>query len=155
MAEEVSKWEQASVETRRKYVMAFNQTMIQIWQEKITLLGVIDTGRLLNSFMAVRCDADGKFTEIYLAQSFVEYGLYQDRGTGKETARGNEGYYEGRDTEREVRPWFRKAFYRSFMNLRDFMEDSLGKEFEGIITDALNKRIDEFGMKKGQNFYHL
>jgi hypothetical protein len=35
------------------------------------------------------------------------------------------------------------------------MEDSLGKEFEGIITDALNKRIDEFGMKKGQNFYHL
>ena len=35
--------EQAAIEERAKYVAAFNDTMIKIWQEQITLLGVIDT----------------------------------------------------------------------------------------------------------------
>ena len=39
--------EEQAIEERAKYVAAFNATMIQIWQEQITLLGVIDTGRLL------------------------------------------------------------------------------------------------------------
>ena len=41
--------EQQAIDARKKYVMAFNDTMLRIWQEKITLLGVIDTGRLLAS----------------------------------------------------------------------------------------------------------
>ena len=32
------------LEERRKYVTAFNSTMIKIWRERIALLGVIDTG---------------------------------------------------------------------------------------------------------------
>ena len=39
--------EQQAIEERAKYVAAFNDTMIKIWQEQITLLGVIDTGQLL------------------------------------------------------------------------------------------------------------
>ena len=46
--------ERQAIEERAKYVAAFNDTMIKIWQEQITLLDVIDTGRLLQSPVAVR-----------------------------------------------------------------------------------------------------
>ena len=36
-------------EEREKYVLVFNDTMIKIWKEQITLLGVIDTKSLLRS----------------------------------------------------------------------------------------------------------
>ena len=70
------------LEERRKYVRAFNATMIKIWREQISLLGVIDTGALYRSTMAVRMTADGKFTQITLAQSFNAYGIFVDYGTG-------------------------------------------------------------------------
>ena len=38
--------EQKSLEARQKYILAFNDTMIKIWKEQITLLNVIDTRRL-------------------------------------------------------------------------------------------------------------
>ena len=41
--------EQSAQEAREKYILSFNATMIQIWQERITLLDVIDTGALLRS----------------------------------------------------------------------------------------------------------
>lgn len=34
------------------------------------------------------------------------------------------------------------------MNIREFMADSLGKEFEGILSDALNRKITAIGGKK-------
>ena len=51
------------LEERRKYVTAFNSTMVKIWREQISLLGVIDTGALYRSTIAVRMTADGKFTQ--------------------------------------------------------------------------------------------
>ena len=36
--------EQQALQERQKFVTAFNDTMIKIWQEQIMLLGVIDTG---------------------------------------------------------------------------------------------------------------
>ena len=71
--------------------MAFNDTMLKIWQEQITLLDVIDTGHLLHSVKAMPVRADGRFIEIGLSQLFTEYGLWQDFGTGKEIPRGNHG----------------------------------------------------------------
>ena len=73
------------------WVMAFNDTMLRIWQEKITMLDVIDTGALLASPKALPVRADGRFFEVGLSQAFLEYGLWQDYGTGKETPRGNSG----------------------------------------------------------------
>ena len=80
--------EQQAIEERAKYVAAFNDTMIKIWQEQITLLGVIDTGQLLRSPVGVRATADGKVSEVHLSQAFLEYVLWQDYGTGKEMPRG-------------------------------------------------------------------
>ena len=64
---------------------------LKIWQEQITLLGVIDTGHLLNSVKALPVRADGRFIVIGLSQLFTEYGLWQDFGTGKEILAENIG----------------------------------------------------------------
>ena len=125
---------------REKYILAWNDTMIKIWKEQITLLGVIDTGRLLQSPIKLATKADGKFVECTLSQAFLEYGLWQDYGTGKETPRGNSGDI-GRAKKRKRRPWFSRKYYASVMNIRDFMADNLGKEYQGIISDALNKEF--------------
>lgn len=131
--------EQQSIEERRKYVLAFNDTMIRIWKEQITLLKVIDTQRLLHSPIAIATKADGKFSEIQLSQAFLEYGLWQDYGTGKEVPRGNSGDL-GRPKVRKERHWFSRKYYMSVMNIKEFMGDNLGKQFQGIIADALDQR---------------
>ena len=135
----IERTEQQAIEERAKYVSAFNDTMIQIWKEQITLLGVIDTGRLLNSPVAVRTSADGKISEVHLSQAFLEYGLWQDYGTGKEVPRGNSGDL-GKPKVRKERHWFSRKYYMSVMNIKEFMSDSLGKQFMGIIAEALNRK---------------
>ncbi len=131
--------EQQSIEERAKYVRAFNDTMIKIWKEQITLLNVIDTQRLLRSPIAIGMNADGKFSEVRLSQAFLEYGLWQDYGTGKEVPRGNSGDL-GRPKVRKERHWFSRNYYMSVMNIKEFMGDSLGRQFQGIISDALDQK---------------
>lgn len=125
-------------EEREKYIKAWNETMLRIWQERITLLEVIDTGRLLASPVAMPVRADGRFVEVTLSQEFLEYGLWQDYGVGRETPRGNSGDI-GRAKVRQSRPWFSKRYYASVLNLRDFFGDNLGREFQGIMADTFER----------------
>ena len=131
--------EKQAFEERKKFVMAFNDTMLKIWQEQITLLEVIDTGQLLASPRSLPVRADGRFFEVGFSQTFLEYGLWQDYGTGKETPRGNSGDI-GREKKRKRRRWFSKKYYASVMNIRDFFADNLGKEFQGIIADSFDDK---------------
>ena len=126
-------------EEREKFVFAFNRTMITIWCEQITLLNVIDTGRLLRSLKALPVRADGRFIEIGLSQSFLEYGLWQNFGTGKEIPRGNSGDI-GRERKRQKNPWFSRKYYASVMNLRDFLADNIAHEFVGIVARSLDDK---------------
>ena len=132
--------EQQAQKEREKFVTAFNDTMIKIWQEQITLLGVIDTGALLASPKAIAMRADGRFFEVSLSQAFLEYGLWQDYGTGRETPRGNSGDI-GRTKVRQRRKWFSRKYYASVMNIKEFYEDNIGKSFTGILSNALNKNF--------------
>jgi hypothetical protein len=125
-------------EEREKYIKAWNETMLRIWQERITLLEVIDTGRLLASPVAMPVRADGRFVEVTLSQEFLEYGLWQDYGVGRETPRGNSGDI-GRAKVRQRRPWFSKRYYASVLNLRDFFGENLGREFQGIMADTFER----------------
>lgn len=167
-------------EERRRYVTAFNSTMIKIWRERIALLKVIDTGALYRSVLAVGMTADGKVTQVTLSQRFNTYGIFQDYGTGREVPRGhrvsacgarNPGdisckrvqngacsdYAErsrnrceaniGRDKVRQRRKWFSTKYYASVMkyyasvmNLKEFFADNLGRDFTGIVANALNNR---------------
>lgn len=140
--------EQQALKEREKYVLAFNDTMVRIWKEQILLLDVIDTGALLNSPVGIRCDMDDRITTITLGQSFLEYGLWQDYGTGREVARGNPGDI-GRAKVRKRRPWMSRKFYASFMNIKEFMAESLGREFVGLVADAL----DDKKMRQQSHYY--
>lgn len=130
--------EQQAQKEREKFVTAFNDTMVKIWQEQITLLGVIDTGALLASPKAIAMRADGRFFEVSLSQAFLEYGLWQDYGTGRETPRGNSGDI-GRTKVRQRRKWFSRKYYASVMNIKEFYETNIGKAFTGILCSALSK----------------
>ena len=131
--------EQQAQDEREKYVMAFNDTMLKIWQEQITLLGVIDTHSLLRSPIALPVRTDGRFFEVGLSQAFLEYGLWQDYGTGRETPRGNSGDL-GREKVRGRRRWFSRKYYASVMNIKEFFADNLGKEYQGILSDIFDDR---------------
>lgn len=125
-------------DARQKYILAFNATMLQIWKERITLLEVIDTGLLLRSPLALPVKADGRFFEVTLSQAFLEYGLWQDYGVGRETPRGNSGDIGCRKV-RKRRPWFSKKYYASVLNLRDFLGENIGQEFQGVIADTFER----------------
>ena len=131
--------EARAIEERKKFVSAFNDTMLRIWQEQITLLDVIDTGALLSSPKALPLRADGRFMEVGLSQTFLEYGLWQDYGTGRETPRGNSGDL-GRAKKRQRRRWFSRKYYASVMNLKEFYEENIGREFLGVISNALSHK---------------
>ena len=132
--------EQQAQDEREKYVMAFNDTMLKIWQEQITLLGVIDTHSLLRSPTALPVRTDGQFFEVGLSQAFLEYGLWQDYGTGRETPRGNSGDL-GREKVRGRRRWFSRKYYASVMNIKEFFADNLGKEYQGILSDIFDDKV--------------
>ena len=132
--------EQQAIEQRQKYVSAFNDTMIKIWKEQITLLGVIDTGRLLRSPVSVSMSADGKFSQVQLSQAFLEYGLWQDYGTGAETPRGNSGNL-CRAKKRQRRRWFSRKYFASVMNIREFFADNLGKDLADTVSNALSPDV--------------
>ena len=129
--------QEQALKERQKYVAAFNDTMIKIWKERITLLDVIDTKMLLHSPISLGYKADRKLVDVHLSQAFREYGLWQDYGTGRETPRGNPGDI-GRTKVRQRRRWFSIKYYASFMNIKEFYADNQGKEFVGIINEALD-----------------
>ena len=131
--------ELAAFKEREKFVSAFNETMLKIWKEQMTLLDVIDTGALLASPKSLPIRADGQFIELGQSQSFLEYGLWQNFGTGKETPRGNKGDM-GRKKVRQKKPWFSRKYYASVMNLRDFLADNMAKEFVGVVAQSLDDK---------------
>ena len=134
--------EQDAIRQRQKFVDAFNRTQITMWQEQITLLDILDTHALLNSVAEIRCDYNDKVTVVTLEQSFLEYGLYQEYGAGRETPAGGERSYDDFNHEkpRERRPWMSRKLYASVKNLEEMFADTLGKEFCGMVADALSDR---------------
>lgn len=122
---------------RQHYCDAWNETMLTIWQERIYKLGIYDTGALMRSPLTLKYVKDSDYTELEFEYGFLEYGIWQDLGVGRETPRGNPGDI-GRDKVRQRRRWLSTPFYSSVMNLKDFMADSIGLDFIGLVTNALS-----------------
>ena len=121
--------------------------MLDIWQERIYRLGVMHTGALWRSPLSMPVRADGRFLDVSLSQTFLEYGLWQDLGVGREVPHGNSGDI-GREKKRQRRRWFSTKYYASVMNLRDFMAESLGSEFTGMFAN-----IDSDAQRQSTAFY--
>lgn len=124
---------------RRRYIEAFNDTMVRIWREKVISLHAVDTGALLSSIEGVSAIGAGKYIDVILSQEFLRYGIFVDMGTGREVPRGNPGDI-GRDKKRRKKPWFSKKYYASTMNLRDFFCESIGLDFINFTSNALEKK---------------
>lgn len=135
------------IDERIKFVEAWNKTMLDIWQERIFKLKVMDSGSLWRSPLELPVRADGRFYDITLSQTFLEYGLWQDLGVGREVPIGNGGDI-GRDKKRVRRRWFSTKYYASVMALRDFMAESLGQEFVGMFAN-----LDADDMRRNTDYY--
>lgn len=141
----------ARLKERQRYVKAFNDTMVQIWKEKIMLLGVRDTDSLLNSVVGVRMDADGKYLAVELEQAFNVYGIFVNYGVGKEVYRGNPGDI-GMDKVREAKKWFSVKYYASMKNMEEFYANNVGKDLADTITNAISRQIAvQFAASKQQS----
>ena len=97
-------------------------------------------------------------------EQIMQYGLWQDYGTGRETPRkssaegelahtsaeaqpglrsrnprGNSGDL-GRAKKRKRRRWFGRKYYASVMRLKEFYEDNVGRSFTGILSDFARRK---------------
>lgn len=129
----------AVIEDRRKYVKAFSDTMLKIWQERMAILRVIDTGNLYRSVASGVSIEDNEISRVTFTFNFSEYGIYVNAGTGRETPRGNPGDI-GRAKVRKPKKWYRPKFYMSMMNLREFFAESFHIKFVSIIDETFTTR---------------
>lgn len=145
--------EQEKIDSRRKFVLAFNDTMVKIWQERILLLHVTDklslygSVRLLTKYMTAKIH-DKDVSQFEIDQGFLTYGLWQNYGVGKETYRGNPGDI-GRPKVRKKKPWFDRKYFGSVHHLRDFMAESFAQQCVALFSDAFSDR------KLRQNAAHI
>lgn len=148
---------------RERYVKAFNDTMVEIWKEKIVLLDAINRGKrypaetkewpnnLYDSVVGVRMDADGKFLAVELEQAFNVYGIFVNYGVGKEVYRGNPGDI-GMDKRRQEKKWFSVKYYASMKNMEEFYANNVGKDLADTITNAISRQIAvQFAASKQQS----
>lgn len=127
-------------QTRLRYIEAFNDTMVSMWRERIALLGAVDTGALYRSVVASMFHISGDATDFTMEWEYADYGVYVERGTGREVAKGNSGDI-GRPKVREAKPWRSKAFYSSVMNLKEFMAESLGLEAMALFSNTFRQSV--------------
>lgn len=131
------------------YLHAWTGMMINIWQEKLAILGVNDTFELSNSFASnVMIQSGGDSAKISFA--FREYGMYVNEGVGGEVAVGNDGdlidvahYNIGTGTfqlKRQPKPWFDRGWYKSIYALRRDVVRIYGEEIAKNIVFYLNNR---------------
>lgn len=92
------------------YVKEWASMMINIWQEKMLFLNLqnADSDSLFQSLQQ-HIITSGMGTAV-ITHFFNFYGIYVDKGTGKEIAKGNSGDL-GFTPERQPKPWFNKKFY--------------------------------------------
>ena len=134
----------ATAEDRIKYQDAWAKMMVSIWREKIERLHVIDTYRL-HQDMNESLTTSGSELSI-IQHKFMEYGIYQDVGTGNGYSKGNGGYLEFLDPandngqkHRQPREWFSRAYFASVMVLKEEMAYMYGEEFTGLLVDKIEE----------------
>lgn len=125
--------------------------MVQIWEEKLLMLGVYSTGALLGS-------VSGAVNGDLMTFRFLQYGVYVDSGVGylykghngnidfldeayrfehdldvpkKVGPAWGGGYTSGKP--RQKKPWFNKKFFASTMKLKADLARIVGDNFAGIV----------------------
>lgn len=135
----------ATSEDRQKYHDAWAKMMVNIWKEKIERLHVIDTYKLHQEITDNVTSSGNELNTIQ--HKFMEYGIYQDCGTGNGYKKRNGGnleflderYRESRYEPRKPREWFSRAYFASVMVLKEQMAYMYGEEFCGLLVDKIEE----------------
>ena len=134
-------------DARQRYLEEWKRKMVQIWSDRMDMLGVHDTGALRNSLAegALHMDDAGAS----LSFKYLLYGIYVDLGVGNGYVHDNGGDLYFLDTvyrhehklgkPRERKPWFNKSWYISVQVLKEKMAHLIGEDFAGMF-DNLNDR---------------
>lgn len=105
------------------YVQAWCDKMVEIWRDRIDLLGASPHGNLRASVKAGPRTIEGLGASVSF--EFARYGIYVDMGVGRGYVpdRSNHGWIKLLDKDyrrerglgkpREKRPWFSKSWYIS------------------------------------------
>lgn len=147
----------STAEDRQKYMDAWEKMMVTIWREKILRLHVIDTTQLHNDIIGNVTSSGSSFSSIQ--HKFMEYGIYQDCGTGRGYKKNNGGQLDFLDPDlrhkeyahkqksgkvtlgepRKPREWFSRAYFASVMVLKEQMAYMYGEEFCGMLVDKIEE----------------
>lgn len=131
---------------RNEYLRAWTDMMIKIWIEKLqqtVYSSGSSSGALISSFSGSTGSAGEDITKI--VHRFSVYGVYVERGTGKEFAIGNPGDIgpvtkRGKPRNlRQPQPWFSKKFYTSYMKLNEQMAKLYAGEFCQMVTSIIER----------------
>lgn len=134
-------------DARRAYLEAWKQKMVQIWADRMDMLGVYDTGALRSSLTEGTLSMDDSSAQMMF--KYLQYGIYVDLGVGNGYRHGNGGdlffldeiyRYEHKLGEpRKRKPWFNNSWYLSVQVLKEKMAHLIGEDFAGMF-DNLNER---------------
>lgn len=135
---------------RNDYLRGWTDMMVKIWVEKLQQTVYSDgsgKGVLAHSFSGIAVTSNEDVTKI--VHRFSLYGIYVERGTGKEFKLGNPGDIgpvtkRGKPRKlRQPKPWFSKKFYSSRMKLKEKMAEMYAGEFCRMVVSVLQR--DETG----------
>lgn len=124
----------ANPEERERWLRGWSEKMEEIFKEQINMLGIWDKGDLFRSVSESNFYSKDPIYNI--SHQFKEYGIYVDRGTGREFKKGNPGDL-GFTPVRKPRRWLSKKFYSSYMRLMEYSADSMGAEFAASMVNIL------------------
>lgn len=114
---------------RTAYFEAWAKMMITIWEEKVMMLNIRDTGELLRSFQyQVITNAGGDVGKII--HTYLYYGRMVDMGVRRGVKQGDQ------NTRRK--PWYNKAYYHSIKVLTEKTAAIYGEEFKIIMHETLS-----------------
>lgn len=114
---------------RTAYYEAWAKMMITIWEEKVMMLNVRETGELLRSFQYhVIPNAGGDVAKIEF--TYLYYGRMVDMGVRRGIHQGNR--------EARAKPWYNKPFYHSYRVLSEKTAELYGEEFKIMMHETLS-----------------
>lgn len=125
------------------YTREWYAKMIQIWRDRIDLMGCIRTGALRQSVAGGGLKLNGY--DMNATFHFMQYGLYVDAGTGNGYKKGNGGNLQildkdyrkshGLKNQRKRRPWFSNSWYISREVIKDKFAEIMGEAFAGAFDE--------------------
>lgn len=129
----------AQVLAPEEYANAWASMMVDIWREKMQEYEVWDSGDLWKSFNDDWVKWNEDTDKGRIIHTFLQYGIYVERGHGREISVGNTGDI-GQSPKRMPKPWLSKKYLYSVFRLGEHFAANYGNQFCKIIKDTLKNQ---------------